>query len=63
VTATVAGALRYTRLNFIKKMIIRRIASENGLPTDTTRDHEFTNWDEVTGFVNAFEDALLVKVR
>jgi menaquinone-dependent protoporphyrinogen oxidase len=63
VTATVAGALRYTRLNFIKKMIIRRIASENGLPTDTTRDHEFTNWDEVAGFANAFEDALLVKVR
>lgn len=63
VTATVAGALRYTRLNFVKKMIIRRIAAESGLPTDTSRDHEFTDWDEVAGFVNAFEDALLVKVR
>jgi menaquinone-dependent protoporphyrinogen oxidase len=53
-TATVAGALRYTNYNFLKKLIIKRIAQQNGLPTDTSRDHEFTDWNEVGSFVNAF---------
>jgi menaquinone-dependent protoporphyrinogen oxidase len=58
ITATVAGAIRYTNYNFLKKLIIKRIATENGLPTDTTRDHEFTDWDEVASFVDAFEASL-----
>ena len=53
-TATIAGALRYTNYNFIKKFVIRRIAQQSGLPTDTSRDHEFTDWDEVKSFVEAF---------
>lgn len=53
--ATVAGAIRYTSYNFLKKLMIKKVAEENGLPTDTTRDYEFTNWDEVTAFVNALE--------
>lgn len=57
-TATIAGALRYTRYNFIKKAVIKRIAQQNGLPTDTSRDHEFTDWDEVAGFVQAFAGML-----
>jgi menaquinone-dependent protoporphyrinogen oxidase len=57
-TATVAGAVRYSGHNFLKKLLIRRIATENGLPTDTSKDHEFTNWDEVASFVDAFEASL-----
>jgi menaquinone-dependent protoporphyrinogen oxidase len=53
-TATVAGALRYTSYGFLKRMMIRRIAAQNGMPTDTSRDHEFTDWDEVNAFVNVF---------
>jgi menaquinone-dependent protoporphyrinogen IX oxidase len=26
---------------------MKRIARQHGQPTDTTRDYEFTNWDEV----------------
>jgi menaquinone-dependent protoporphyrinogen oxidase len=58
ITATVAGAIRYTNYNFLKKLMIKRIATENGLPTDTSRDHEFTDWDEVATFVDAFEEKL-----
>jgi menaquinone-dependent protoporphyrinogen oxidase len=57
-TATVAGALRYTDYNFVKKLMIKRIATENGLPTDTSRNHEFTDWDEVATFVDTFEQSL-----
>ena len=58
VITTVAGAIRYTSYNFLKKLIIKRIATESGLPTDTSRDHEFTNWDEVAAFIDAFEGSL-----
>ena len=58
ITATVAGALRYTNYNFVKKLIMKRIATESGLPTDTSRDYEFTDWDEVASFVSAFELSL-----
>ena len=54
VTATIAGALRYTQYSFVKKFVIRSIASRNGLPTDTSQDYEFTDWDEVAAFGNAF---------
>ena len=53
-TATIAGALRYTNYSFLKKYVIKRIAQQSGLPTDTSRDHEFTDWDEVRGFEQAF---------
>jgi menaquinone-dependent protoporphyrinogen IX oxidase len=42
--------------------MIKKVAEENGLPTDTTRDYEFTNWDEVTAFVNAVEGLLFSTV-
>ena len=54
VTATIAGALRYTSYGFFKRMFIRRIAEQNNLPTDTWRDHEFTDWDEVVSFASVF---------
>lgn len=57
-TATVAGALRYTSYGFLKKLIIKRIAEQNGLPTDTSRDFEFTDWDEVMAFADVFEQNL-----
>jgi menaquinone-dependent protoporphyrinogen IX oxidase len=34
--------------------MIKRIAQQSGLPTDTSRDHEFTDWDEVKSFEQAF---------
>jgi menaquinone-dependent protoporphyrinogen IX oxidase len=29
-------------------MLMRRIARKEGRPTDTRRDHELTNWTDVT---------------
>jgi menaquinone-dependent protoporphyrinogen oxidase len=40
----VAGALMYTKYNFLVRFVIKRIARSHGASTDTSRDHELTDW-------------------
>jgi menaquinone-dependent protoporphyrinogen oxidase len=54
VTQHVAGALRYTEHDYFKRLIMRLIARQHGRDTDASRDHEYTDWDAVTGFVERF---------
>ena len=54
-TTHVAGALPYTRYNWLKRWMMRRIARRAGGGTDTRRDYEYTDWDELSRFVVAFE--------
>lgn len=55
-----AGALLYTRYNFVKRQLMRTIAASKPgiLSTDTGRDHDYTDWDEVERFAEAFADRL-----
>jgi menaquinone-dependent protoporphyrinogen oxidase len=53
----VAGALRYTRYNFLTRFVMKYIAKESGGSTDTTRDHEYTDWPNLDRFI----DGLAVK--
>ena len=46
----VAGALAYTKYAFPVRWLMKRIAKQAGHSTDTSRDHEFTNWDQVTRY-------------
>jgi menaquinone-dependent protoporphyrinogen oxidase len=50
----VAGAFRYTAYGFFKRWAMRYIAHRKGGPTDTSRDHELTDWDDLARFVDAF---------
>jgi len=54
VTQIVAGALPYTRYGWLTKLVMKRIAAKAGGDTDTTRDFEYTNWDELRSFVRGF---------
>jgi menaquinone-dependent protoporphyrinogen oxidase len=54
VTETVAGALLYTKYNWIKRWVMKRIVRKAGGDVDTTRDYEYTNWSEVRAFANRF---------
>jgi menaquinone-dependent protoporphyrinogen oxidase len=54
----VAGALRYTQYNFLKKFIMRMIAQRNGGDTDTRQDHEYTDWDQVKRIITKLEKAV-----
>lgn len=49
----VAGALMYSKYNFLVKWIMKRIAHNAGFDGPTTRDYEFTNWPAVDRFVAA----------
>src|SRR5262245_7738921 len=51
--ACFAGRLAYTKYGFFTRWMMKRIAARAGAPTDTSRDHEFTNWDAVRDFARA----------
>ena len=51
---TFAGAIKYTQYGFITRWIMRHIAKKEGGDTDTSRDHEYTDWDAVTQFSEQF---------
>jgi menaquinone-dependent protoporphyrinogen oxidase len=45
--ACVGGRLAYREYGFITRWMMRRIAAAEGGPTDTSRNHDLTNWTEV----------------
>ncbi|MEO7456918.1 MAG: flavodoxin domain-containing protein [Gemmatimonadaceae bacterium] len=53
-TATIAGAMSYTKYNPFVRWMMRRISKKAGGPTDTSRDHELTDWTRVSRFVGDF---------
>jgi len=54
ITASIAGALRYREYGFFKRFVMRRIAAKEGGDTDVSRDWEYTDWEQVTRFVETF---------
>jgi menaquinone-dependent protoporphyrinogen oxidase len=50
----VAGALLYTRYDFMKRTLARLIAAEAGAVTDTSRDVEYTDWTQLERDTIAF---------
>jgi menaquinone-dependent protoporphyrinogen oxidase len=48
----IAGALLYTRYNFLVRFVMRRIAAKEGGDTDTSRDYEYTDWGAVERFAH-----------
>ena len=58
VTATFAGALRYSRYGPLKRLLVRAFAALGGHDTDTSRDYEYTDWPAVDAFAAAFAERL-----
>jgi menaquinone-dependent protoporphyrinogen oxidase len=50
----VAGALMYSRYSFLQRALMKRIAAEAGGDTDTSRDHEYTDWKDLAAFTRRF---------
>jgi menaquinone-dependent protoporphyrinogen oxidase len=50
--ARFAGALAYTRYGWMKRRLMHQIMKRSGGETDTTRDHEYTDWEAVEGFAH-----------
>jgi menaquinone-dependent protoporphyrinogen oxidase len=47
----VAGALLYTKYNFIVRFVMKQIVKKKSGSTDTSRDHEYTDWAALDRFV------------
>jgi len=55
----IAGALPYSKYNFLIRFVMRRIAAAAGGDTDTSRDYEYTDWSAVDRFASEFVDQAL----
>ena len=53
-TETFAGANKYTQYGFIIRKIMQHIAKKEGRSTDTSQDHEYTDWNNVNHFTERF---------
>jgi menaquinone-dependent protoporphyrinogen oxidase len=53
-TRSIAGALRYTQYGWLKRWFMKLIARHYGGPTDSSRDHELTDWEDVARFAQEF---------
>lgn len=54
VTKVVAGALPYTKYNWLKRWMMKRIVQKAGGDTDTSRDYEYTDWEDLCRFATEF---------
>jgi menaquinone-dependent protoporphyrinogen oxidase len=55
-----SGALLYRQYNFLKRYMMKRIVRDKpGMPTDTSRDYVYTNWDQVKRFAEDFAEQLV----
>ena len=52
ISATFGGAVAYTQYNPLLRIVMRRIAAKEGLPTDSTRDYEGTDWAAVDSVID-----------
>jgi menaquinone-dependent protoporphyrinogen oxidase len=59
-TKVVAGALKYTRYNFVERWLMKRIVRKAGGDTDTSRDYEYTDWADLQEFADRFSARLPV---
>ena len=55
-TEHVAGALRFTRYDFFKTWIMKRIARDHGMNVNTSEDTEYTDWEALDAFCDVFAE-------
>ncbi|CNI93811.1 protoporphyrinogen oxidase [Yersinia frederiksenii] len=51
-----AGALRYPRYRWIDRVMIQLIMRMTGGETDTSKEVEYTDWQQVSGFAQDFSE-------
>jgi len=57
----VAGALPYTKYGWLKRWIMRRMVAKAKGDTDTLRDYEYTDWNDLAEFARRFATAIHVQ--
>jgi menaquinone-dependent protoporphyrinogen oxidase len=49
-SASFAGALQYLEYDFFTRLLIKMMMRRGGHPTDSSQDHDYTDWDAVWRF-------------
>jgi menaquinone-dependent protoporphyrinogen oxidase len=62
-SASLAGALLYSRYGLLKGLLMRLIVWREGGDTDASRDYEYTDWEAVEAFARSFLDEVLEPAR
>jgi menaquinone-dependent protoporphyrinogen oxidase len=57
-TRTFAGALQYREYDHFTRTLIRLMMKRGGHPTDTSRDYDYTDWEDVARFGREFAATL-----
>lgn len=57
-TWSIPGALQYTRYGMFIRWVMKFISMRTGRPTDTSRDYDFTDWDEIDRIAREFTAVL-----
>jgi menaquinone-dependent protoporphyrinogen oxidase len=53
ITRSFSGAVAYTKYSWPVRWVLKGISRGKGLPTDTSRDWDFTEWSEVKAFARS----------
>jgi menaquinone-dependent protoporphyrinogen oxidase len=61
--ATIAGAMAYSRYAPPLRWMMRQIAKRTGASTDTSHDHEYTDWHQVAQFADSVASAVAAHRR
>lgn len=56
-TLSLAGALQYQEYDFMRRWMMRFMASTKGAPTDTSKNYEYTDWKQLEIFIDGFVQA------
>jgi len=59
----IAGALRYRQYGVLTRFVMRQIAKRSGVDTDTSRDHEYTDWRALDRFVDEMAHQIEPELR
>ncbi len=54
VSTAVGGALQYRRYNWILRAVMKAISKRGGHSTDTSKNHFYTDFDDVSDFADRF---------
>lgn len=52
-SAAIGGAVSYTKYSPALRWIMKMISASTGRPTDTSRDHDLTDWSQVERFATS----------
>ena len=50
-----AGAVKYRKYNWLKRLLMKTVVYFAGGDTDTSHDHEYTDWEQIDSFTLRFK--------